>query len=263
MRKKIKIVRGDIRDKRALGRSAKNTDVIFHLAAIVPMDRFLSNPPEAADINVMGTVNVLDAAREAKCKRVVYISSCAVYGDDPVIPKKESMAIEPISFYAESKRMNERHAFLFHKYFGLDSAGLRVFNAFGPRQDASSPYSGVISIFLDKFSKNKRPTIFGDGGNVRDFVFVKDIVRAIVLAGTFPKPLGAQVFNVAGGRGITLLELVNIFNRVFKTNLKPIHAKARPWDVRYSVADIGRIRRVLSFVPRYTLAKALESTRFL
>lgn len=258
VRNKISIIKADVRDTKAVRRAARGVDTIFHLAAIVPVQKFLNEPKECCDINVLGTVSVFESALREKIRTVIYASSCAVYGADRTLPKKESMTITPMSFYAESKRMNERHAWLFHHYFGLNAIGLRFFNVYGPRQDGRSPYSGVISIFMEKFKKKERPIVFGNGRQTRDFVHVQDVVQGMMLAAR-QKDLGGEVMNIATGKAITINQLIAQLNKQFGTELRPVYRKERSWDVIDSVASISKARKLLGYTSKVALATGLRT----
>ena len=203
-----------------------------------------------------GTWNVFQAARDNKVKRVIYASSCAVYGDGPGKKKNEKMDLNPISVYAESKKSAEAQADLFRRFFGLETVGLRYFNVFGPRQDAGSPYSGVISLFLRKFAQAQRPVIYGDGHQTRDFIYVKDIVKANLIAAA-ARPAVAAVYNAGTGRSVSLNEVVKILNKIFGLRLKPVYRKVRPGDIRYSQADISAISK-LAFRPEWDFERAVR-----
>ena len=219
----------------------------------------VENPVESALVNDIGTLMVLEAARCKKIRRVVLASSCAVYGDDPQLPKYEALAPKPCSPYAVQKLTGEYHARLYFELYGLETACLRYFNVFGPRQDASSPYSGVISLFLTKALRRETPVIFGDGHQSRDFVFVKDVVKANLLAASAPDAAGS-VLNVGTGRAVEIKHLWESICLLCGISVQPRFAPARPGDILKSVADIEQIRTSLGFAPEFAFEEGLQET---
>lgn len=259
LKDRIDFVQGDIRDAAVLDRVIDGCDVVFHQAAVVSVTQSVDNPPHACEVNGLGTVRVLDACRRADVRRVVMASSSAVYGDDPRLPKTEEMAPMPLSPYAVQKLTGELYASVFGQLYGLETVCLRYFNVFGPRQDPSSPYSGVISIFMTKAAAGEAPTIYGDGGQTRDFVYVDDVVRANLAAAGRPQAAG-RVFNVGRGESIRIRELWALIGEIAGIGLPPAYGPPRPGDIRDSVSDIGAIRRSLAFVPEVGLRQGLEKT---
>lgn len=249
----IEVVRGDIRDSDALGLAMKGVDQVFHEAALVSVAVSVEQPGENDAINIRGTLNVLQAARAAGARRVVLASSAAVYGNNPALPKREDMLPEPESPYALGKLAGEHYLRLFSRLYGVQTVALRYFNVFGPRQDGKSMYSGVISRFVDDIRAGRAPTIFGDGGQTRDFVYVKDVVQANLLAMRSPQVGNGEVFNVATGQQISLLQLWDALRGITGSRLEPVFREARPGDIRHSLADISRIRKVLGYQPRFNL----------
>lgn len=239
----VKIIPADLRDLPALRRAMKGVETVFHQAAMVSVQESQKNPKKAYETNVLGTFNTFHAAVQEGVRQVIYASSCA--------------AASPISFYGESKKINEWTAALFNHHFGLRTVGLRYFNVFGPRQNPDSPYSGVISIFLEKFRNSERPVIFGDGRQTRDFIYVEDVVQANWLASR-KKNAGGQVLNVGTGRKTSLNELVAILKELFHKDLQPRYAKARAGDIRHSRADMNQTKAHLSFTAQYSLKRALK-----
>ena len=203
----VSFVEGDIRDAELLGRVTAGCDVVFHQAAVVSVTQSVQDPSYSCEVNDLGTVRVLDASRKNGVKRVVLASSSAVYGDDPTLPKTENMPARPLTPYAVQKLTGEYYAASFGGLYGLETTCLRYFNVYGPRQDPSSPYSGVISIFMTRASSKTAPTIYGDGSQSRDFVFVEDVVQANLLAATRSEAIG-RVFNVGTGQAIRIDELL-------------------------------------------------------
>jgi UDP-glucose 4-epimerase len=210
-------------------------------------------------VNDMGTLFVLEAARKNNVKRVVLASSCAVYGDNPDLPKREIMNPKPQSPYAAHKLTGEFYANLYFELYGLETVCLRYFNVYGPRQDPSSPYSGVISIFMTKASGKKVPVIYGDGNQYRDFIFVKDVVKANLLAANGSRTKG-KLFNIGTGRYVTIKELWERISRLADNNIEPKYKPARSGDIRESVANIDHAKKALGFEPDYSFEKGLKET---
>ncbi len=249
----------DIRDLDTLKRSATGCDVIFHLAAVVSVPQTVSDPILSAHVNDMGSLNVLESARLQKVKRVVLSSSCAVYGDDPEIPKHEDMLLRPQSPYAVQKLTNELNASLYAEMYGLETVCLRYFNVFGPRQDPSSPYSGVISIFMTRAVAKEAPTIYGDGRQFRDFIYVKDVVQANLLAAATPGTRNA-VFNIGTGNYVRIHKLWEEIAAMAGTTLSPVFEDSRPGDIIESVAAIHKAESRLGFKPQSSFQEGLQKT---
>ena len=256
-RDKIAFIEADIRDVRALTDAMQGVDYVFHEAAMVSVFDSVERPIENHDINITGTLNVLVAARECGVKRVVAASSAAVYGDDPALPKTEEMIPCPESPYALAKIVNEHYTRVFANLYGLETVVLRYFNVYGPRQDPGSMYSGVIAKFSDDILAGRNPTVFGDGLQSRDFIFVRDVVEANFLAMHNPNLGKGEVFNIATGRRSSLLNLLDILKDLVGKDVNPRFKDARRGDVRHSVADITRAQRELGFTPRYDLREGL------
>ena len=249
----------DIRNREILNKAAKDCDIIFHQAAVVSVPSTVDDPVESAMVNEMGTLLVLEAARKNNIKKVVLASSCAVYGDDPDIPKHENMNPKPQSPYAVQKLSGEFYARLYFDLYGLETVCLRYFNVYGPRQDPSSPYSGVISIFMTKASSKEPPIIHGDGNQYRDFIFVKDVVRFNLLAANSEEAVG-KTFNVGTGKFIRIKKLWGMIRQLADLNIEPEYERTRPGDIRESVANIDYARKTLGFKPEYSFEKGLENT---
>ncbi|MFC1811554.1 NAD-dependent epimerase/dehydratase family protein [Thermodesulfobacteriota bacterium] len=259
IKKHITFYQGDILNQELLTNAAKECDIIFHLAAVVFVPQTVDNPVDSAMINEMGTLFVLEAARTNKIKRVVFASSCAVYGDDPIVPKHENMNPKPQSPYALHKLTGEHYARLYHDLYGLETISLRYFNVYGPRQDSSSPYSGVISIFMNKAATKTSPVIYGDGNQYRDFIFINDVVRANLLAANMRRTRG-ETFNVGTGKYIRIHRLWEMIRRLADLDIEPKYESSRSGDIIESVADIGHIHKTLGFKPGYAVEKGLEIT---
>lgn len=255
----IDFKQGDVRDFDTLKEAMSNVEVVFHQAAMVSVPKSVENPIEAAIVNDLGTLNVLEAARRRGVIKVVLASSCAVYGDLPRLPKREDMETRPLSPYAASKLNGETYAYLYGHLYGVETVCLRYFNVYGPRQDPTSPYSGVISIFMDKAARGELPTIYGDGEQYRDFVYVADVVQANLLA-AYQENISSAVINIGTGNYVTVNGLwKNIANLVGMQG-EPEKADSRPGDIRESVADISRARELLDYKPQYSFQEGLELT---
>jgi UDP-glucose 4-epimerase len=249
----------DIRNREILNKAAKDCDIIFHQAAVVSVPITIDDPVDSAMVNDMGTLFVLEAARQNNVKRVVLASSCAVYGEDQTIPKHENLSPKPQSPYAVQKLSGEFYARLYFDLFGLETVCLRYFNVYGPRQDPSSPYSGVISIFMNKAFSKKTPVIYGDGNQYRDFVFVKDVVRFNLLAASADEAIG-RTFNVGTGKFTRINSLWEMIRRLEGLNIEPEYERSRPGDIRESVASIDYAKKTLGFEPEYSFENGLKET---
>lgn len=257
----IEFIEGTIEDPTAVKRAVAGVEVIFHLAAIVSVPYSMNQPVQTEQINTLGTLNLLQAAREAGTRRLVLSSTCAVYGDEPTLPKIELMRPQPKSPYAVSKLAAEYYCQIFWESFGLETVVLRYFNVFGPKQDPSSPYSGVISIFVDKLSRGLVPTIYGDGQQTRDFVYVGDVVRANLLAATVPQAAGS-ILNIGAGQPVTIQQLFEALGRIFEREVIPGYGPARSGDVLHSYADSSLARAVLGWQAQVTLETGLKHLAF-
>ena len=253
----IDIVEADIRDFESVVRLADGVQGIFHQAALVSVPAAIEQPRLSFEINARGTFNVLEAARQNKTGRVVYASSAAVYGDNDTLPLAETLPTRPVSPYGLDKLYGEHLGSLWDSLYSQQIVALRYFNVFGPRQDPTSPYSGVISIFVNRLLEKKAPTIFGDGEQTRDFVFVKDVVDANVSA-MFAPYRGFRAFNVGAGCQTSLNQLLNQLQELAGTSMTPVYEKAREGDIRHSVADISRIQQELGYAPSRTLGEGLR-----
>jgi UDP-glucose 4-epimerase len=256
---RIELVEGDLRDLSAVRRAVESVEYVLHQAALPSVPRSVDDPLENDAVNVTGTLNLLVAARDAGVRRVVFASSCAVYGDEPTLPKREDMLPQPKSPYAVSKLAGEHYCRAFTEVYGLETVALRYFNVFGPRQDPASDYAAVIPLFITRLLREQAPTIHGDGLQSRDFVYVANVVQANLLAATVPGVAG-RVFNVAGGERYTLLDLIRVLNDTLGTDIVPVHDAPRPGDVRHSQADIGAAQRALGYRPTIDFAEGLRLT---
>jgi UDP-glucose 4-epimerase len=256
----VEIVRGCVTDPSAVTRAVEGSDVVYHLAAMASVARSVEDPSASHAVCATGTLNVLDAARKAGVKRVVYAASASAYGgaSDPA-GQDEDTPLVALSPYAAAKLAGEFYCQAFAATYGLETVRLRFFNVFGPRQRADSPYSGVIAIFAAALAGGKTPTIFGDGRQSRDFVYVSDVANALQLAARTPGVSG-KVFNVGTGNSVTLLELAAALNRVLGRSIAPAHGPARAGDIRHSRARIDRIQQELGYEAKVSFEEGLRKT---
>jgi len=256
----VELINGSVTDVAAVTAAVQGVDAVFHLAAMASVARSLEDPLLCHAICATGTLNVLDAARKAGVRRVVYAASSSAYGSasDPA-GQDEETPLRPLSPYAAAKLAGEHYLEAFAASYGLETVRLRFFNIFGPRQRADSPYSGVIAIFAAALAAGRTPMIHGDGQQARDFVYVSNAVQALMKAAEVPGVSG-RVYNVGTGRSVNLLELVAALNRVLGTSVTPTHGPARAGDVRFSLAKIERIRRELGYEPTVSFEDGLRRT---
>lgn len=254
---KVDLIEGSILDRAALDRAMRGVDLVFHLAAMISVPESMLKPRECVEINATGTLHVLEAAAEAKARKVVLASSAAIYGDNPVVPKVETMFPEPKSPYAVTKLDGEYYLEMFRRERGLSTASLRFFNVFGPRQDPKSPYAAAVPIFIEKALRGDPIAIFGDGGATRDFIYVKDIVGALVFAATTEGVAGTH--NVGYGRKMTVLELAQEVLRLTGSASAIEHKPERLGDVRHSMASSDKLQGA-GWKPAHSVAEGLEAT---
>jgi len=259
MKDYITFYQNDIREPDMVEKAAEGCDVIFHLAAVVAVQQTIGNPVESAMINDIGTINVLEAARKKNVQRMVLASSCAVYGDDPRLPKEENMTPKPASPYAVHKLSAEHYARVYYELFGLETVSLRFFNVYGPRQDPSSSYSGVISIFMTQAVSNRAPVIYGDGNQSRDFVYVKDVVKANLLAAN-SNHIAGSVMNIGTGSYVLINRLWKLISSFSGQRPEPKYKPARHGDILHSVASMELTKSVLKFKNDFSLEQGLEMT---
>src|SRR5215471_13205714 len=253
------IIEGDVSDVDAVAKAMQGVNVVYHLAALASVQASIENPPATHRICATGTLNVLDAARKAGVRRVVYAASASAYGIPAGEIQSESNPVRPLSPYAAAKLAGEQYMQAFAASFGIETVSLRFFNIFGPRQRADSPYSGVIAIFTGLMTAGKTPIIFGDGLQSRDFTYVSDVVQALTKAAKVPN-ISGSIYNVGAGRSVTLSDLVAALNRLLGTNITPKHATERPGDIRHSRADISRTQKELGYEPSVSFEDGLRET---
>ncbi|HYO98855.1 MAG TPA: SDR family oxidoreductase [Pyrinomonadaceae bacterium] len=256
----IDFVRGSLNDEATLRRALEGVELVFHEAAIPSVPRSVENPRESHRACAEATFSLLLAARESGVRRVVYAASSSAYGDQPTLPKVETMPPDPLSPYAAAKLMGEYYCQVFTRTYGLETVALRYFNVFGPRQDPSSAYSGVISRFIAALSTGQTPVIYGDGEQSRDFTYVSNVVDANLRAAETTRGVG-QIINVANGKRVTLNELLDMLKRIMgSTDVQAEYREARIGDVKHSLADITRAREFLGYEPQVELEEGLRRT---
>ena len=255
-RKDFHFVKGDVRDANLVKKLVKGVDAVFHEAALVSVPRSVKNPLLTNEVNVTGTLNLLKACADANIKRFVYASSSSIYGETETLPKHERLTPKPISPYAVSKLAAENYVKVYHEVYGLNTVCLRYFNVYGPRQ-TYGPYSGVITIFINRLLRNEPPIIYGDGEQTRDFTHIRDVVQANMLA-LNKKSATGEVFNIATGTPTTINQLAAMLQQIMnKTDLKPIYTNPRPGDIKHSYADITKAKNLLQYKPKVPLKNGL------
>ncbi len=255
----LQIIEGDLRSFHIVRDAVKGCDFVLHQGALPSVPRSVNDPITSNDVNILGTLNILEAAKEFKVKRVVFASSSSVYGNAATLPKEESMAVAPLSPYAVSKYAAERYCQIYYQLYGLETVCLRYFNVFGPNQDPTSQYSAVIPKFIKSIQAGRQPVIYGDGTQSRDFTFVTNNVTANLLACT-AEGVAGEVFNIACGVKYTLNELVDEINKVLGTDIHPLYDKDRTGDVKHSLADISKARQGLDYQVQVEFAEGIRRT---
>jgi UDP-glucose 4-epimerase len=257
----LDFVQGDINEPADIQKVCDGVDTIFHEAAIPSVPRSVKDPIESNQANVNGTLQLLVAAKDAKVKRVIYAGSSSAYGDTPTLPKHEGMIPDPISPYAVSKVAGEFYMQSFYRVYGLETVTLRYFNVFGPRQDPSSPYSGVLAKWITQMLSDGPVTVFGDGEQSRDFTFIENVVHGNILASSAPSNrVAGKVFNLATGTRITLNEVLSELKDIIGYRGSPIYADERTGDIKHSLADITRAKIELGYSPRVDFKEGLRRT---
>ena len=255
----VEFLEGDLADFDVARRAVEGADYVLHQAAIPSVPRSVADPITSNRSTIDATLNVLVAARDAGVKRVVYAGSSSAYGDQPTLPKREDMPTKPLSPYALQKLVGEQYLAMFTKLYGLDTVTIRYFNVFGPRQDPSSPYSGVISLFISALVDGRQPTIYGDGGQTRDFTYIANVVDGVLRACHAPGIAG-EMMNVATGGRISLNELLATLCGILGVSMMAIYREPRAGDIHDSQADISRAKRLTGYVPTVDLREGLEQT---
>jgi len=257
--KGVDFLEGDLADLSVAKRAVDGCEYVLHQAAIPSVPRSVKDPITSNRANVDGTLNVLVAARDAGVKRVVFAGSSSAYGNTPTLPKHEEMPTRPLSPYALQKVIGEEYLKMFTSLYGLETVTIRYFNVFGPRQDPSSPYSGVISVFATALLDNRSPMIFGDGEQTRDFTYVSNVVDGVLRACEAPGASG-EVINVATGGRISLNQLFRTMRRMIGASVEPKYAEPRAGDVQDSQADIAKASRLLGYEPTVSFEDGLQRT---
>ena len=255
----VELIEGDLADLSVAKRAVEGIDYVLHQAAIPSVPRSVEDPVTSNRANIDASLNILVAARDAGVRRLVYAGSSSAYGNTPTLPKVETMPTSPLSPYALQKLVAEQYCQMFTRLYGLETVTIRYFNVFGPRQDPSSPYSGVISLFIRLLVEGRQPTIYGDGGQTRDFTYVANVVDGVLRACTAAGASG-EVINVATGGRISLNQLFQAVKDLTGASVEPAYANERAGDVRDSQADISKARRLLGYEPSVTLEQGLEKT---
>jgi UDP-glucose 4-epimerase len=259
IRDQVELIEGSITDADTVWAAMKDVEWVFHLAALPSVQRSVEDPGSTHEVCATGTLRVLDAARQAGVRRVVYAASSSAYGDTPGTVRREDDPVAPLSPYAAAKLAGEHYCRAFTATYGLETVRLRFFNVFGPRQNPYSPYSGVIALFIAAMSEGRSPTVHGDGLQSRDFTYVANAVQALLRAAEAPAAVG-HVYNIGNGRTVSVLDLIGHLNRLFDLQLPPVHQPARAGDVRHSQADISRARRDLGYEPAVSFEEGLQRT---
>jgi len=255
----IDLMEGDLRDPDTCRRACEGAGVVLHQAAVPSVPRSMEHPQESFDANTVGTHNLLMAARDAGVRRLVFAASSSAYGAGEDLPKRESMPLLPVSPYAAAKAAGELYAATFCRAFGLETVSLRYFNVFGPRQDPTNQYAGVIAAFATRMLRGRQPVIFGDGAQSRDFTYIDNVIHANLLAAQAPK-LSGEVVNIGCGQAIDLNRMVAVFNEILGTDFEPTYEPPRPGDVKHSLADISAARRLLGYEPQVDFTDGLRET---
>ena len=256
----VEFLEGDLADLAVAREAVRGADYVLHQAAIPSVPRSVEDPVTSNRANIDASLNLLVAARDAGVKRVVYAGSSSAYGNSPTLPKVETMPTAPLSPYALQKLVAEQYCQMFTTLYGLETVTIRYFNVFGPRQDPSSPYSGVISLFISALCEKRQPVIYGDGEQTRDFTYVANVVDGVLRAAQAPPSASGEVINVATGGRISLNQLFRTIRGLVKSDLEPVYKDVRAGDVRDSQADIGKARRLLRYEPIATFEDGLART---
>lgn len=255
-----RFIRASILDDAALREAVRGCTLVFHQAAVVSVPESVENPARCTEVNVVGTQRVLEAAKAAGVRRVLFAASAAAYGNTPRLPCREDQAADSWSPYAMSKVAGELLMQTYARCYGMSAVSLRYFNVFGPRQNPNSPYAAAISKFSQVLRSGGRPTVFGDGGQTRDFVYIDNVVEANVLAATSPRPLAGEVMNIGTGVRTSLLDVLRHMGAVLGVPSEPVRGPERAGDVRDSVADVSRARELIGYEPRIGFEEGIRRT---
>ena len=254
---KFEFIEGDIRDLAACHHACQDVDYVLHLAAEVSVPESIDKPIDYTMTNIIGTVNMMEAAAKHGVKKFTYASSAAVYGDDETMPKREEIVGRRLSTYAVTKFAAEEYAHQYTMHYGLDCYGMRYFNVYGRRQDPNGAYAAVIPTFIECLLRDEPPTINGDGEQSRDFVYVDDVVQANLLACAAPHEAAGEAYNVAAGKQLSLNEMYAVLSKLLDKDLQPVFGPVRKGDIRRSGADIAKIRKYLGYHPEYDFARGI------
>ncbi len=255
---RFEFIKGDIREYDVCLHSCENVDFVLHQAAWGSVPKSLLYPLDYEDINIKGTLNMLEAARKCKVKRVVFASSSSVYGDEPTLPKIEGKEGNLLSPYALTKKVNEEYARLYWSQYGLETIGLRYFNVFGKQQDPNGMYAAVIPKFIKQLLNNEKPIINGDGTQSRDFTYIENVIEANIKACISPVDSVGKSYNIAYGGRISILELYNVISRILKKDIEPIFGPSRPGDILHSNADINAAVKSLGYNPDWNFIDGIS-----
>ena len=256
----FEFIKGDIRDLDTCMNACKNIDYVSHQAAWGSVPRSIAMPLVYEEINIKGTLNMLEAARQNNVKKFVYASSSSVYGDEPTLPKKEGREGNLLSPYALTKRTNEEYAALYTKLYGLETIGFRYFNVFCRRQDPDGAYAAVIPKFVKNLLENEAPTINGDGTQSRDFTYIENVIEANLKGMQAPKEAAGESFNIAYGGQVNLNELYQKLSELLNKKIEPVYGLERAGDIKHSNADIGKAKKLLKYAPEYSFERGIELT---
>ena len=254
---KVELLEGDIRDRNDCRRACEGIEIIFHQAAVPSVPKSVDDPVTSHEANIDGTFNLLLAARDAGCRRVIYAASSSAYGDAVELPKRETARPEPLSPYAVNKLVGEYYCKIFSCCYGLQTIALRYFNVFGPRQDPKSQYAAAIPAFVTAILRDEPPTIYGDGEQTRDFTYIDNVVHANLLAANAPKVNG-EVVNIACGERVSVNQIIRQINELLGRNVKPKYVPERPGDVKHSLADITAARELIGYQPLVSFEDGLR-----
>lgn len=256
---RIELIEGDIRDYWTVTNAMEGVNIVLHQAALPSVERSVDNPLTSNEVNINGTLNLLEAARRNQVRKFVYASSSSIYGDSPTLPRGEEAKPQPLSPYAITKLAGEEYCTTYHRIYGLPTVSLRYFNVFGPRQNPNSQYAAVIPKFITQISRGEPPVIYGDGEQSRDFTYVSNVVEANLMACEAEKVAG-EIINVACGACFSLNQLVVLLNQIMGTDIQPKYVPVKPGDVKQSLADVRKAQRLLGYHPNVDLRQGLTLT---